>query len=88
MKQSILFILFFTIISNTLRAQSLNQPEDSLKKYFNEIKKYSETQTIINKSGTLEATCEIPAADYLNEKEIKIKDGLRRVMVSKWTKIN
>ena len=71
MKQSILFLLFFTIIGNTLQAQSLNQTEDSL-----------------NKSGILEATYEIPAADYLNEKENTIKEGLRKVMVSKWTKIN
>lgn len=56
--------------------------------YFSGIKKFSEAQAIINKSGILEATYEIPAMNYSNETEKSIKEGLRRVMVSKWTKIN
>lgn len=166
MKHLIPLLLFFTIIGNTLQAQSLNQTEDSLKIYFNSIKdktdpieglwevvsveeyyhfdtlynvvktikpgrvaiikkedtcrvfnlsgdlfnvefvstdvknvylyriyfsglkKYSEAQAIINKSGSMEAIYEIPTMDYSNEMENTTKGGLRRVMVSRWTKIN
>ena len=42
----------------------------------------------LNKAGIMEATHEIPASDYLNEIENTIKEGLHKVMVSKWTKIN
>ena len=42
----------------------------------------------LNKSGILEATYEIPASDYLNEKENTIKESFHKIMVSKWTKIN
>lgn len=56
--------------------------------YFSGIKKYSEAWAIINKSGSLEATYEIPVMDNSNEAENTFKEGMRKVMVSKWTKIN
>ena len=166
MKHLIPLLLFFTIIGNTLQAQSLKQTEDSLTKYFNSmkdkgdpieglwevvsveeyyhfdtlynvvktikpsrvaiikkedtcrvfnlsgelfnvefvstdvknvylyriyfsgIKKYSEAQAIINKSGSMEATYEIPVTDNSNEAENTIKEGVRKVLVSKWNKTN
>jgi hypothetical protein len=56
--------------------------------YFSGIKKHSEAQAIINKSGSMEATYEIPVSDNTNEADNTIKKDMRKVMVSKWTKIN